>query len=407
MNIMFLTIAYKSGRNIYSDLIHEFQERGHDVWVVCQTERREQYTTCFKQEDGIKVLRVKTGNLTGKVSFIEKGLSIISVEYLFKRAIAKYLSNIKFDLILYSTPPITFGGVVEYTCKRDNAMTYLLLKDIFPQGAVDLGLISTKSFIYKYFRHKESQLYKISDYIGCMSEANVKYVLAHNDIPNGRVELNPNSIKPLPVTPKNKHDIDAIRIKYDIPCNAVVFVYGGNLGIPQGLEFLVEVCKKIKGRQDVFLLIVGDGNRYDYLIGELYTIGASNIKLLKKLPKHEYDELISVCDVGLIFLSSRFTFPNFPSRLTSYMEICIPVLAATDEVTDLKDVLINSGCGLWAKSGDIDTFIQHMNFLVNDPNERRAMGERGRKYLEEHYTVSKSYEIIMQHFDRSRGHILP
>ena len=94
MNILFLTIAYRTGRNIYSDLMHEFKEKGHDVWVVCQTERREHQHTSLRQEDQINVLRVKTGNLTGKVSFIEKGLTTVSVEYLFKKAIARYLSDI-------------------------------------------------------------------------------------------------------------------------------------------------------------------------------------------------------------------------------------------------------------------------------------------------------------------------
>ena len=94
-----------------------------------------------------------------------------------------YFADIKFDLILYSTPPITFYKAIEYVKKRDGAKTYLLLKDIFPQNAVDLGMMSKtglKGLIYKYFRKKEKKLYAISDKIGCMSQANVDYVLKHN-----------------------------------------------------------------------------------------------------------------------------------------------------------------------------------------------------------------------------------
>ena len=202
---------------------------------------------------------------------------------------------------------------------------------------------------------------------------------------------------------KDEKLTNAIRIRYGIPGNVVVFAYGGNLGIPQGLEFLVEVCKKIKNRQDIFLLIVGDGGRYDYLAGELNKIDAGNIKLMRKLPKEDYDKLIAACDVGLIFLNPKFTLPNFPSRLTSYMEMCLPVLAATDTATDLKDVLAEAGCGLWAKSGDIDTFLRHMDFLAKYTEERQTMGKRGREYLEERYTVDKSYEIIMRHFENNGG----
>lgn len=398
MNILFCTIAYKTTRSIYSDLMREFRDNGHAVYVLCQTERREHKETSIYKEDGINVLRVKTCNLTGRVSLIEKGLTTISIGFLFKKAIAEYLADIKFDLVLYSTPPVTLSNVVGYVRQRDDARTYLLLKDIFPQGAVDLGLIKENGIIYKYFRYKEQQLYRVSDYVGCLSQANVSYVLDHNDLLPENVEINPNSIRPLPVSKKNFRDIEAIRQKYGIFNESTVFLYGGNLGIPQGLEFLVEVCSHIKNRSNVYLLIVGDGGRYDYLLGEICNIDATNIRLLKKLPKEEYDELVSVCDIGLIFLNHKFTLPNFPSRLLSYMEASMPVLAATDTTTDLKDVLEDAGCGLWAKNGDIDTFLAHIDFLATHPEERMAMGRRARKYLEDYYTVDKSYEIIMRHF---------
>src|SRR5690606_28874945 len=92
--------------------------------------------------------------------------------------------------------PITFCGVVKYLKKRDNLMSYLLLKDIFPQNAIDLNLLSNrglKGIIYKYFRKKEQKLYKYSDYIGCMSQANVKYILDNNNLSKDKVEVNPNS----------------------------------------------------------------------------------------------------------------------------------------------------------------------------------------------------------------------
>ena len=398
MNILFLTIAYDSTRNIYSDLMNEFRDNGHAVWVVCQAERRNNIDTYLHKENGINILRVRTGNLTGRVSIIEKGITTLSIEYLFKKAIATYMSDVKFDLILYSTPPITFSEVVEYVRKRDNARTYLLLKDIFPQNAVDLGLIKRNGCIHKFFMRKEKKLYGISDYIGCMSEANRQYLIMHNgDIEPARIEVNPNSIKPLPCRKYKVSYTREIRKRYGIPDNAVVFIYGGNLGLPQGLEFLIDICKKIKDKKDIFILIVGDGNKYDFIVDELAQINAENVRLFKKLPKEEYDQLLAACDVGLIFLSPRFTIPNFPSRLTAYMEMGLPILAATDSITDIKDILLEARCGFWTKNGDLSSFINNMDKLANDRNLCCEMGRNGRKYLEEHYAVDISYKIIMRH----------
>lgn len=403
MNILFLTIAYNNNsRHIYSDLMREFRDHGHTVWVVCQSERRNKRDTCLYKENGINVLLVKTCNIKGRVSKIEKGFATLSIGYLFQRAISKYLNNVKFDLVLYSTPPITLFNVVQYIKRRDGALSYLLLKDIFPQNAVDLGLIKKNGIIHKYFTLKEQKLYKISDYIGCMSKANVEYLLKHNRyIEPKRVEVNPNSIKPLKFCLYDSACVSGIRKKYSIPEGVLVFIYGGNLGLPQGLEFLVEVCRAIKEKEYIFLLIVGDGNRYNFLAYALAQIDAPNVRIFKKLPKAEYDELLIACDVGLIFLNPKFTIPNFPSRLTAYMEMGLPVLAATDIATDIKEALLDAKCGFWSENGDLDSFVAYMDRLAGDRELCRNMGLNGRKYLEKYYTVDRSYQTIMRHFSEA------
>ena len=182
MNILFLTlhpISDISERGIYTDLTREFIRHGHQIYIVVPAERRFHLPTRIKESDGAKILSVKTLNIQ-KTNLIEKGLGTLLLEYQYQRAIRKYWENIKFDLILYSTPPITFNRVISSVKRRCEAKTYLLLKDIFPQNAVDLGMFSKDSFVYKLFRKKEERLYQLSDHIGCMSPANVEYVLRHN-----------------------------------------------------------------------------------------------------------------------------------------------------------------------------------------------------------------------------------
>lgn len=400
MKVLFLTIAYpetKDGRNIYTDLMQEFCEHGDDVYVVCPRERRYGKSTEFNNENGINVLRVKTGNLT-KTNIFEKGISTLLIEVQFIKAIKQYFQRIKFDLLLYSTPPITFERVVKYIKRRDECKTYLLLKDIFPQNAVDIGMMKKGSLIWHYFRKKEKRLYAISDHIGCLSNANVDYLLNHNpEIPAEKVEVCPNSIKPSPLCNNESLKIE-LRKKYEIPMDAVVFVYGGNLGKPQGIGFLLDVLDCMKDRIDIFFLIVGSGTEYERIKNHIKQGSHPNAKLIRHLPKEDYDRLLIGCDVGMVFLDPRFTIPNFPSRITAYMDAAIPIAAATDVNTDIKDVLSEAGCGLWAESGDIKAFVEVINVLASNPSLRNEMGLNGRRYLEKYYTVSRGYEIITAHF---------
>lgn len=400
MNILFLTlhrISDLSERGIYTDLMREFVRHGHHVHIVVPAERRFRESTKMLKTNNAQILRVKTLNIQ-KTNLIEKGLGTLLLESQYQRAIQKYWKGIKFDLILYSTPPITFNRVIASVKKRCEAKTYLLLKDIFPQNAVDLGMFSRSSFIYSMFRKKEEKLYQLSDYIGCMSPANVEYVLRHNpSVKAERVEVCPNSIE---VDEKNlEYDRDALLQKLNIPMHKLLFIYGGNLGRPQGIDFLTEVLAANEERSDTYFIIVGNGTEFGKMERWFYDNHPRNACLLSSLPKQEYDNLVRACDVGLIFLDKRFTIPNYPSRLLSYLENRMPVLMATDMHTDIGAIAEKNGYGLWTESGNLDTFMEMVDFMATDRNRVRTMGEKGYSYLITNYTVERVYRILMRHFE--------
>lgn len=397
-NILFLTLASMEDiyqRGIYTDLIRAIADKGYNVYVVAPRQRRSGLPTAVSTYGNIHVLKVMTGNIT-KVGLVEKGLTTLTIENNYETAIKEHLNDVKFDMVMYSTPPITFERIVRHLKKKHNAKTYLVLKDIFPQNAVDIGLMRKKGLIWRYFRRRERALYQLSDVIGCMSPANMNYVLKHNpDISKDKVEIFPNSIKPISRFAKRKNSV--LLSKYKIPDNLVLFVYGGNLGKPQGIDFLIEVIDNFHQVDNSFLMIVGSGTEYPKLEKHIQSTKPENVTLLDYLPKDEYDALLQLADVGLIFLDPRFTIPNFPSRLTAYMESSIPIIAATDVNTDLKDVLIESESGFWSVSGDLESFLNNAKRLAQDQELRSKMGLNGRKYLEEHYDVTKTVEILLKH----------
>ncbi len=398
MNVLFLTLLDFSTideRGIYTDLMREFVRNGHDVYIVSPTERRKKEKTRMVCDGKTKILKLRIGN-TQKTNIIEKGISTLLLETQFKIGIKKNYNNIKFDLILYSTPPITLQKSIAYVKKRDGAKTYLMLKDIFPQNAVDLGMLSKKgikSFAYKYFRHKEKQLYRISDRIGCMSQANVDYLRRHNpEIPSDRIEICPNSIEVQDIS-LQKYERDEIRRKYNLPIDKKLFVYGGNLGKPQDVPFIVECLRAEKDNDKVFFLIAGDGTEYDRLETFVNYEKPENVCLRKRLPRDDFDRMIVACDAGLIFLDHRFTIPNFPSRLLSYMQAGIPVLACTDKNTDVGKVILEGGFGLWCESNEINNFCEAVSrFASIDTNQ---YGNNALRCVAEEYTSTKCYETIV------------
>lgn len=440
MNVIFLTLARIDNveeRGIYQDLMRKFRDEGHQVYIVCPVERRLGLVTTLAENKGVRILNVKTLNIQ-KTNVVEKGLGTLFIEEQYKSAIKKYLGDVTFDLILYSTPPITFPKVIEYL-KRTNpaAKSYLLLKDIFPQNAVDLGMLSPtpnpspqgrgalavmmnvpKYWLYRYFRRKEKRLYALSDYIGCMSPANVRYVIEHNtEVDPKKVEVAPNSIE-APCPPKgenfeNESEDDKvlrenneryhIRKKYNLPLDKPIFIYGGNLGKPQGIPFLVECLEANAHRDDCHFVVVGNGTEFHYLESRITQMKERaqkeqmpfNVSLMKGLPKKDYDQLVRSCDMGMIFLDHRFTIPNYPSRLLSYLENKMPVLCATDVNTDMGRIAEENGYGYWCESVNPEDFTALVDKVL--AADRKAMGERGYEFLKENYTVENTYNAIVSH----------
>lgn len=398
-------------RDIYNDLMRLFRDNGHNIYIVNPIDRRDGRATNLdvvkgvKSQDGgsmkgdVYTLNVRTLNMQ-KTSIIEKGIGQLSIEYLYKRAIKEYFKGVSFDLILYSTPPITFSDVIRFVKKQNpKAFSYLLLKDIFPQNAVDLGMLSKtglKGLLYKQFRKKEKALYQLSDVIGCMSPANVRFVLEHNpEISPEKVEVNPNSLQLVNDGIGEEEKLSVLK-KYNLPTDKPIFIYGGNLGKPQGIPFLIQCLDANKNRQDCHFVVVGTGTYYDEL-AEWYKQNPScSVTVMKGLPKEDYDRLVQACQVGLIFLDYRFTIPNFPSRLLSYLEYKMPVVCATDVNCDMGEIAVNNGFGVWAPSNDVEAFTKCVNdILSKDINQ---MGENGYEFLKQNYLVEHSYNQIMKHF---------
>lgn len=401
MNLIFLTLARITDieqRGIYSDLMRKFRDEGHEVYIVCPFERRLGKETSLTTEKSVHVLDVKTLNIV-KTNILEKGLSTLLIERQYKAAIKKYLKGVKFDLITYSTPPITFTNVVKYLKKQNpGAISYLQLKDIFPQNAVDIGMFSKSSLFYKYFRKKEIELYKASDYIGCMSPANVKFVLDHNDyVRADRVEVAPNSIElgsPAFVEPV---ETKAIREKYGLPTDKPIFIYGGNLGKPQGIDYLIKCLDANKDRQDCYFVVIGTGTEFPKLKAWYEDCKPAAVKVMAGLPKEDYDKLVKSCDVGLIFLDHRFTIPNYPSRLLSYLENKMPVICATDVNTDMGPLAEQNGYGYWCESVNPAAFTALVDKMLQ--TDMIAMGENGYQFLCANYLVEHTYQTIMKHFE--------
>ena len=278
-----------------------------------------------------------------------------------------------------------------------------MLKDIFPQNAVDLGMLSKKGLkgiAYRYFRKKEKALYSISDKIGCMSEANREYLLNHNgEVDKSTVEICPNSICVKDESVNNIQKAE-IRKQYGLPQDKTIYIYGGNLGKPQCVPFILECVKECAKFENAFFLLAGAGTDDNVIKEFISKENPTNIRYLGNLKKTEYEKVMSCCDIGLVFLDYRFTIPNFPSRLLSYMQAKLPVLACTDNNTDIGRIIVQNNFGWWVESRCAQDFAEVVKRIESKEENTERMKNNEFDFLLKEYDVKKTYKIIMNSADK-------
>lgn len=396
MKILYIATSFpepSKGATIYTDLAEALHEAGHEITVAVSEQSKNKINTELGMERGFSVLRIVTGNYYD-VNFLEKGITSLKIPILMKKYIRKYLKDQKFDFILFESPPTTNVDLIEWAKKEFKCPAYLMLKDIFPQNAVDLGIFTKRNPIYHYFLFKEKKLYDVADKIGVMSEANKKYLLQHNHINEMKIELFPNTKKLIKTIPTHNNEM---RNRLNIPNNVTVFLFGGNMGKPQNINLLSRAIIQFQNDSEVFFLFVGRGTERKHIEETISKYNITNALVLDNLPRNEYDKITVESDVGLIMLDPNFTIPNYPSRILSYMEFGKPVLAATDEVTDIGKLIIDGNFGKWVNGNDTKAFYEAINDLKSI-DLRNKMATNSRRVVEEQFNLNKSVKILENHF---------
>ncbi|MCX5847532.1 MAG: glycosyltransferase family 4 protein [Deltaproteobacteria bacterium] len=396
MRILLLVVYYlpstMSSAKLIHDLATEFLRLGHEPVVVAPDENILKDTE-ITSESGIKVLRVRTGKIK-TASRLVRGFNEARLSNIIWEKGRRFFEENPCDLIVYYSPTIFFGSLVKGLKKHFACPSYLILRDIFPQWAVDAGVLS-HGMVYKYFKLKERQNYDAADIIGVQSPANLRYFEEngldkkyHLEVLFNWTALVEESIQP-----------SAYRERLGLQ-GKVVFFYGGNIGVAQDMDNIIRLAKNLRGEKSAYFLLVGDGSEVPRLRTDIASKGLTNIAIHDAVGQREYLSMLSEFDVGLISLDCGLRTQNFPGKMLGYMYHSMPILASVNPGNDLKEILEGQQSGLVCMNGEDDLFAAYARRLVRDENYRRQLGKNSRTLLENSFSVSRAAGQILAHFSQ-------
>lgn len=415
MNFLFLSVEMpdmgKGGRGLYADLVSSLAKEGHSITFIAPALND---GFCGEREEGLfRAIRVGVKPFIGDIPFYLKGIRVLSLTRKYKKAYSTFLKNEKIDIILMPTPPSSLVDVVEMIKKRTGAKFYLILRDIHPD-CFDRKRVADwirkdetlfeeckkpygiNPIISSFLRRKSQRLYALSDWIGCMSPGNQRYI--HEIAPyvsEDKIVLLPNWYS----GKQNSNNVDAnlesVKIKYDLD-HKFVAIFGGTIGAAQAVWNIAMLGKLCLSNPNIVILVIGRGPKKKVLqeIAETYRL--KNLRIMDFLPREDYEKILNIADVGLISIDEKYRVPTCPSKVIGYMASAKPVLAMINDNSDYGEFYIDKpGCGLWSSGLDVQKMRKNMEWFIDHPEDSKKMGESGREYFLNNFTADIIAETLI------------
>jgi glycosyltransferase involved in cell wall biosynthesis len=322
-------------------------------------------------QNKVEVLRLVGPRTRGK-GYMLRTISELLLPLLMLRALRKSPHrDTKWDLIAWYSPTIFFGPLIWALKRASKCHTYLILRDIFPEWAHDLGLIG-KGPVFQFFKTIANFQYGIADTIGVQTPSNLTYLTQWSKTPARRLEVLQNWQAPLP----------NVGSSISIPATPLmgrkIFVYVGNMGVAQGMDIFIDLAESLKYRRDLGFLFVGRGSEVTRLAAAVSERSLTNTLFYNEVDSREMPGLLAQCHIGLLALDTRHKTHNIPGKFLTYLLAGLPVLARVNAGTDLAHLIENEDVGRVYVGNQVDPLRNFAEELMDSALTHERMSARGR-----------------------------
>lgn len=371
MNLLLVADVYVPSNISAAVQLHDFAKealrQGHSITVLVPSPELDGWSR-FETVDHVKVLRVRTLR-TKDVSYLRRIVAELVLPFLLVAAAFRQGALRSVDGLVWYSPSIFLGIAAAALRRSCGCRSYLILRDLFPDWAVDAGLLTKRSFAYRLLKLVERFQYRHADVIGVQSEANVD--LVSNDAPHhAEIEVLHNWLS------GDRASAEAVRPSaLDAARGKVLFVYAGNMGVAQDLAPFIRAAHDLRERRDICFVFVGRGSEMRSLKNQAASL--DNVLFVDEIPSSEIPGLFAACDVGIVALDPAHKTNNVPGKFLAYLCAGLPVLARINPGNTMHALINDRKVGVSLASPSGEDLRSAVELLASSSELRRSMSRAG------------------------------
>ncbi len=370
-----------------NDLAQEMLSQGHEPIVLVPGEDL-QKAWMSEILDGVQVYRLAAGKTMG-IGLSRRAINEMLMPFSMLYGLFRSDCRIKdFDAVVWYSPTIFFGPLISVIKRSAKCPSYLILRDIFPEWALDLGILK-KGIVYHWFKLVATYQYSVADVIGVQTVSNLGYFEGGADKAHRRLEVLNNWLL---LAPKQGTSINIAETHL---AGRKIFVYIGNMGIAQGMDILIDIAESLEHRKDIGFLFVGRGTEVNRLQKSVQDKRLSNIIFYDEIDSKELPSLLAMCHVGLVALDPRHKSHNIPGKFLTYMQAGLPVLARINAGTDLERLIETEKVGRVYLGDDVNKFQRVAEQLLESEAELASMSLRGQELSKKMFSSDSAVKQIV------------
>ncbi len=392
----YLPHSTRVAAKMFHELAVELLEQGHYVTIITPHFDKNEPALIEEKLDGVVIWRFLSGQIKD-VPKVKRAINETLLSHRAWRAIQGKVDKDTFDGVVYYSPSIFFGSLVSKLKNRCQCNSYLILRDFFPQWAIDSGLMKEGSLIERYFRFFETISYRNADIIGVMSEKNLE-IFNRNTNNRFPTTILRNWANLSPHCPSDT--VRNLREKLGLN-DEVIYFYGGNIGHAQDMANLIRLAKNMQCFDKAHFIFLGQGDEVKLINDLIKKWALTNCSYFPSVSQQEFKDILAQVDVGLFSLSAKHSAHNFPGKLLGYMVQSLPILGSVNKGNDLMGLVNINQAGLISVNGEDDVFFENASKLQNDIELRKSTGDSGYKLLEKEFSVVNIASSIVDSFKKS------